>query len=274
MNGWKYYNHALIPTIAPHAPVDTAALENGTLWNIAPKSAYFARWTSDWDCAEETQWWYVIKDEPFDIDALKSKRRYEVRKGIKFFDVSEFDYKNAKEEIYRIQLAAMRSYPEERRVRIDKERLFASIDSKWDYYKAYCARFRETGEMCGYSLLRRDGRYINFALQFAVPEYEKFGVNAALINAILTDHASFLSSGGYICDGSRAVIHETAFQDYLEKYFSFRKAYCRLHISYRKPYGIVVKLLYPFRRQLLKSKNRKIKNLCAVLQMEEAVRNG
>lgn len=42
---------------------------------------YLARWTSSFDCGHETNWWYVIKDTPFDINELKKKRRYEIRKG-------------------------------------------------------------------------------------------------------------------------------------------------------------------------------------------------
>ena len=37
----------------------------------------------------------------------------------------------------------------------------------------------------------------------------------------------------YICDGERNILHETSFQNYLEKYFGFRKAYCKLNLKYR-----------------------------------------
>lgn len=33
-NGWKYYNHALLPTMAPHKNVDTKLLQNGEIWQI------------------------------------------------------------------------------------------------------------------------------------------------------------------------------------------------------------------------------------------------
>ena len=55
-----------------------------------------------------------------------------------------------------------------------------------------------------------------------------------------------LNGDNYICDGSRIDLHETNFQDYLEKYFMFRKAYCRLHIDYRwfvKPLVIMLSLI-------------------------------
>lgn len=274
---WKYYKHSLIPTTPPHEPVLTDDIEDGTIWKKYKKAGMrvlFARWTSDWDCGRETSWWYVIKDEPFDPAQLKSKRRYEINKGLRYFEVSELDCKAVKEEIFNVRVAAQRGYGRESQTPIDKAKLFKNIDNKWDYYKAYGARFKENGRLCGYSLLRRDGRYINFALQYADPDYEKYGLNAALVNFMLEDHREFLSSGGYICDGSRSVVHETAFQDYLQKYFGFRKAYCRLHISYSPAAGATVKLLYPFRKLICKSSSPKLKQVKAVLMMEEAARNG
>lgn len=46
---------------------------------------YFARWTDNFDCGYETEWWYCIKDEPFDISKINSKKRYEINKGKKNF---------------------------------------------------------------------------------------------------------------------------------------------------------------------------------------------
>ena len=37
-----------------------------------------ARWTEDFDCGYETEWWYVIKDTPLDLSKLKKKRRYDI----------------------------------------------------------------------------------------------------------------------------------------------------------------------------------------------------
>lgn len=31
---WKYYNHAAIPTTAPHEPVDIESVKNGSIWKI------------------------------------------------------------------------------------------------------------------------------------------------------------------------------------------------------------------------------------------------
>ena len=73
MMGWRYYNHAVIPSSPPNAPLNLTPLEDGSIWKIG-KTPLLARWTTNFDCGYETNWWYVIKDTPFDINVLKAKR--------------------------------------------------------------------------------------------------------------------------------------------------------------------------------------------------------
>ena len=66
----------------------------------------------------------------------------------------------------------------------------------------------------------------------------------------IIDYSEFISAEGYICDGSRNINHETAFQNYLEKYFGFRRVYCRLHICYNPKISLQIKILFPLRKVL------------------------
>jgi hypothetical protein len=34
INGWRYYNHAAIPTTEPHEIVDTSPILDKTIWKI------------------------------------------------------------------------------------------------------------------------------------------------------------------------------------------------------------------------------------------------
>ncbi len=106
-----------------------------------------------------------------------------------------------------------------------------------------------------------------------VPAYERKGANAALINGILSYCAADLADGGYICDGQRSLNHETAFQDYLEKYFGFRKAYCNLHMAYRPSVRWLIPILRIFRKPLKKMNDIGIiHSINAVLGMDEIAR--
>ena len=59
MSKWRKYNGALIPISPPHVQVD---ISNVTL-KVKETNSYFARWTSNFDCDKETEFWHVICDE-------------------------------------------------------------------------------------------------------------------------------------------------------------------------------------------------------------------
>ena len=228
-----------------------------------------SRWTTAFDCGYETNWWYVIKDTPFDINVLKAKRRYVINKGIKNFDIKEIDPISYDEELYNVQIAAYSAYPKKYRPSVDKQAFLSSVKT-WHRYVCIGAFSRKTYELCGYELLSKESEnYIDFTVLKTKPEQEKNGVNAAIVEGVLRYFNSFLTCGGYICDGARSINHETSFPDYLEKYFEFRKAYCNLHITYNPKIEFVVKLLFPMRRILYKlDEIRAIHQINGVLKME------
>lgn len=128
-NAWRYYNHALIPTTAPHEPVDKAKM------NLRVSGVLFARWTEEFDCNKKNLWWYVIKDTPFDIKDLKVKRRYKINKGLKNFDVKVINASEFAEELFEITFLAYAQYPAKYRPIIDREKFKKDI-SGWG--KTYC----------------------------------------------------------------------------------------------------------------------------------------
>lgn len=114
-----------------------------------------------------------------------------------------------------------------------------------------------------------DTNWRELAVQKTDPEFERLQVNAALVGKVMETYSDFLENGGIICDGARSINHETHFQDYLEKYFGFRKAYCRLHIRYNPKIAWAVKMLYPFKNILKKMDgNGIIHQINGVLKME------
>lgn len=274
IEGWRYYNYAAVPTVAPHEPVNGTPLGDGSIWNLTSvrgSKPMMAQWITDFDCPEETNWWYVIKDEPFDLSAIKAKRRYEINKGIKNFEVRRVDPVEYAEQICDVTIAAYQSYPAKYRPNVDREKHIKEICG-WakEHVSLYCAFDRESGKLSGYARLEQKGRYMEFCVLRVVPDCERQGINAAIVNGFLTELNAFLSEGGYISDGTRNIRHETAFQDYLEKYFGFRKAYCKLHIRYKGVFNLAIKFLYPFRKLLLKLDHiSKVHLLNSLLKMEE-----
>lgn len=272
--GWKNYKNAVIPSTPPHINPDITPIENGTVWKMETKP-HFARWTTDFDCGYETEWWYCIKDTPLDIDALSSKRRYEINKGKRNFEVKKINPAEYWEEIYEATMQAYSDRPNNGTVDINKETFKERVE-KWQAPIVIIAAFsREDGKLSGFAFLIEYDSFVDFSMLRVIPSCEKFAVNAAIVDGILDYYKERLSNndGFYINDGARNILHQTAFQNYLEKYFCFRKAYCHLHIKYRKNIGIIINLLMPFRKVLYKlQKIELIRKITGMLKMEEISR--
>lgn len=174
-------------------------------------------------------------------------------------------------QIANIYEAAGNSYS--RKPNFSKEQFIRDSKPQGENTKYFGAFEKQSGKLCAFCFLDYDGRCANYVSHKAIPQYEKSAINAALVAGMLEANEDFLNAGGYICDGSRSINHETAFQDYLERYFGFRKAYCKLKIVYEPKIRIAIKVLYPL-RNILKRFNRQglIHNINAILKMEEIAR--
>ena len=273
---WLYYNHAFVSALPPHQTPDTSVLHSRRFWRSSGGRALFATWTDGFDCGSETEWWYCICDKPFDMQALKSKRRNVVKNALKYCTVQIGDPLEHEEALFAAYTEAQRSYAAVNRQEAQREAFHRSMQrlAADDAVDVYICFIRETNEAAGYAVVKNGDGYCAFQSQKVKPSLEKYQVNAALVHAILSHYADRLGSDFYVCDGARSINHITHFQDYLEKYFGFRKAYCRLHMYYRLPVRLGVRLLYPFRRQINKRENnRLLHQLSAVLRMEEIRRS-
>lgn len=267
MSKWIYYNHALKPDLAPSETVDEADINKAGFWKMRGGGiSLFASWVTDFDSDRETAWWYCIKDTPYDISALKAKRRYEINKGLKNFTVEIINPTKYKRELFAINVEAYKSYPPQYRPKINEDIFYEGI-KHWEF-DVFGAFEKNTGELRGYALLKKHKVNIDFGTLRVMPEYEKQGINAALVASVCEYYNDDIKNGMYLNDGSRPIIHETNFQEYLEKYFGFRKAYCKLHVCYRFPVGLAVRILYPV-RNIIRTKNPTLNRMKSLLKMEE-----
>ena len=272
VDGWRYSNHTAVPVSGPHEPVDLRPIKSGAIWKL-DGGPILARWITEWDCGKETNWWYVIKDKPFDLGALKSKRRYEINKGNKYYTVRKIRPEDYGDELFQVTVRAYEGWPQKYRPVVDKDRFINSLP-KWNNSIVYGAFFVEDNGLCGYGIVSDEGTWMSFSVLRTIPEHERNGINAALVYGILIDNEHNLSQGKYISDGARSVFHETSFQDYLEKYFEFRKAYCKLNVKYKKSAGFLINMIYPFRSLLLKLDNiGVVHSINAVLKLESIHRS-
>ncbi len=221
-------------------------------------------WTDDYDCSCETEYWYCIKDDLFDISALKAKRRYEINKGNKNFTTKLILANDYADEIYNVYAESMKGYGEGKAV-LTREQFQRDLD----YWAAPECRFfgafsNETGKLCGYADVWLRTPYLPLSSLKTIPECERDGVNFSLIYKIIEYFSEDIKNGSYLCDGTRNSRHQTNFQDFLIKYFGFRRAYCTLHLRYRFPLKPFIKLLCPI-RAIFKNK---MPRLYALLRMD------
>jgi hypothetical protein len=277
---WKYYNHALINDFAPNEEIsqsDLDLLKDRKFWkskNWDGATPLFARYTTNFDCGFETEFWYVIKDTSFDISSLNAKRRYNITKGKQFFECKIIDPSEFTEQIYNVAVAAFSAYPKKYRPNVDHDSFIKDVLNWHLKFTVIGGFFKETNELCGYAVISSHGSWLSFDILKTNPSFEKYNINAAIVYQILTEFNSELAEGKYLCNGTRSINHETKFNDYLERLFEFRKAYCKLNIVYNPKYKCLIKCLYVFRKLLKKFDNIGIvHNLNSVLKMEEIVRS-
>ena len=268
---WKFYNNAVLPDGDPRA-FDIRDCDVNSIFRTF-KRAWMIRYTTDFDCSSKKTWWYCIKDTPFDITKLNAKRRYVINTGRKNFVIKRINPNDYIYEIAKINFESDKSYSIRNNLSpsdIENKIKDMNTSENCDIFGAFSV---EESILCGYLWVQADGKCLKMVEQKCIPAYEKKQINAAMVDGICTEYRTLLETGSYICDGERNIYHQTAFQDYLEKYFLFRKAYSTLNVKYRNWLWVAVRILYPFREHIKhlgeKTKIAVFRKVYAVLLMEE-----
>ncbi len=269
---WEYYNHALIPTTAPDVIPDTSWMKDNRKWKelAGGRHPLFARWVTDFDCQEETEWWYIIRNAPFELDDLEKKSQKHIKQALRKCICRRINASECVEDLYRVYEEAYIRYKNaDNKVTYEqfvKECL--NIDENMEYWGGYDLSDR----MVGYVIVIVHENYAETSTaKFSTP-YMNLRVSDALYYTILE---YYLNQKGkrYISSGQRSINHVTNTQDYKIKTFGFRKAYCRLCIKYNPKITWLIYMLYPFRNILkIFSGHVLFHQLTAVLEMEEIVR--
>lgn len=269
IEGWKYYNHAAIPTTAPHESVNLKPIEDGSIWKI--KGALLARWQTEWDSVKETNWWYIICDAPFDLNKLSKKSRKNIRKSLDNCDVKKIEVREFLDELWCVFQEASKRY-KNYTVSMTKDDYCQDQLSKPDNCEFWAGFDKESGKMIGYKVVTVYDEWADFTISKYSTDYLKLRVSDAL-NYVTLNYYLNEQHKNYVSNGSRSIVHETNVQDYYEEHFNFRKAFCKLCIKYRFPFNIAVKILYPFRRIIMRFNKGKLHNIASLLYMEELRHN-
>lgn len=262
IEGWKYYNHAAVPTSAPHETVNLSVLQSGKIWSIEGKRPLLVRWISDFDCGHETEWWYVIKDDCTTLEQCKKKVRKNIRKANKKFDIKVIDPNNYEEDIKRVYHTAVANY-EKPDVPLYLKEVKKEENEEW-----IGAFDRESNLLIGYKIGRLHKDNVEMITSKVDPAFRSYSPQLAM-NFYQIER--YINSGlyKYMTNGARTILHQTGYNDYLESNLGFRKAYCRLNIVYRPQMKVIVTVLLPFRKVLKKLDSLSIiRKINGILEME------
>lgn len=268
---WQYYNHALIPIWAPDMDPQIDKIGKKGFWNGYKGFPIMATWTTDFDCGIETDWWYIICKKPFVLDNLSKKSQKNIRRALNKCDIKMIDFEENIDCLYNVYLEAGERYVNPDNI-VNKDefiRIYRSLDNIniWAGYE------KETGRMIGYKVCGIKETYIEFLVSKYSAKFMKLRVSDALNYTVLDYYLNTLNKN-YVLNGSRSINHKSNVQEYYEEHFNFCRAYCKLNICYRFPFGILIKIIYPFKSLLNKFDNITIiHQVNSVLKMERICRN-
>ena len=259
--GFEIYRHAWRFASAPDKEPQLSDAQCKTLLK---KGGWMVRNTFDFDCKEETKFWYVIKDSFGGMDELDKGNRKKMRHAYRSFDYKNVDNELLRKKAYPIIKATYDDY------RVTDRPMSEAVFAK---YLEYCDKnnfdywgvFKKgTDELVGFCTVNVWNDSCEYGLSGICPEYKRnatypyYGLYYTM-NEYYLDNQKFK----YVADGARSITEHSNIQPFLEQNFKFRKAYCKLKISYKWWFGIIVRLLLPF-RNIIPSRNVK-----AVLNMHE-----
>lgn len=275
---WKYYNGAIVPDGDIFEEICDCDVRDKELFKLYNK-AFMIRYTSEVDYVHDdsqAMWWHCIKDNAYHPEQLKSKRRSEITKARKNFVVKKIAPMEYVDAIYEIIKDANLGYHHHIDFTYKDACEKCKILSCMENAIILGAFSNDDEKMVGYLWLAINGNCVHMVEQKSIRRYERFAVNAALCDAMCQMLNDWLPSGKYLYDGDRTILHQTNFQDYLIKYFGFRKAYCKLNIIYRPSVKPVVCLLFLIRKPIFviadRTNFRLFQKITAILKMEEIAR--
>jgi hypothetical protein len=215
------------------------------------------------------EWYSVVSRKFTPLDDLPHKRRYQIKGSLRHCEARLISADELASNGYRVFLQAIKRYKgtripvptaEEFKQNVAREAQFPDIVDHWGLF------FKNI--LIGYSqnlLIGNVEAY--YSTTKLDPEYFKYDPGYALIYR-MNEHYLGRRGFQYVNDGFRSVYHETNVQSFLIENFGFEKAYTKLHLYYRPPLGVLMRLGYPSRAIL----GRIDRRLAALFEQERCRR--
>ena len=240
-----FYLYRNLGISSPHFNIQLTDSQCSELLN---QGGCLVRNTYDFDQKDESNFWYIIKDSFGGMGEHSQNERKKIRRALKSFDYRRINKQLIVNEGYGILKKVHESY-------VVKDRTM----NEGDFQELLDGWNEEENEFWG-AFDIKDGRFIGFAVVRVfdigcfydmVTFYPEYKHNTTYpyygIFYRLNEHYLGERKFQYVTDGSRSITEHSNIQPFLIHCFKFRKAYCKLKIRYKWWFGIIVRLLYPFR---------------------------
>jgi len=213
---------------------------------VHKKGALGAIWSYDYDCGQEGPWYHYVCDTiDYDVDKIKKKVRYYVRRGLESCTVRPVECSWLADNGYDVYINAVSRYSGSVSSEpVDREsyRKEMRINSNKPNLEAIGVFVNK--KLAAYATLFACGERVQIYTSQFDPAYSKTYPMYALYYTIAHDYLK----KGYkeIDNGSRPLLHETNIGAFLLR-LGWRKAYCRLGIYFRRPFGFIIAIVRVFR---------------------------
>ncbi|MDD3598360.1 hypothetical protein [Sulfuricurvum sp.] len=263
---WFKYHGALLPHTPPDQNIHLTSQDREYL--LRESNAYFLRWTNNFDTSATTSFWYVIKDQKESLSSYASNVRNQIRKGLSLCIAVPVSLTEILEHGYSIYKKASLKYRNFSPVDLDEFTAFHQSLGKDSNNEFWILKDKSNGNAIGYAHTVVSENMCHYSSIKLDPDYLKLYGGYALIYT-MNMHYLNERNYAYVNDGARSISHLTNIQDFLIQKFKFRKAYCTLHIAYRKDIFCIVKILYPFRNWLKNATYPSLRKVYTLLIQEE-----
>ena len=252
IDGFVIYKGAWIRKSNPHL---STRIEDKDALAYLSRGGLFLRNTYNFDKADSSSYWYVIKDSFGGIPELPSRDRTKVRKSLNTYDFKRVSKKEMRE---RGLLLFNKS-----RERFHDKSLFSDQDA-WnlrleqehlEFWIGYSKADKTPAAFSINSVYEDYCDYNTMGISPDVPNntYPMYGLLYEMNRYYLEECRL-----KYVLDGARSITEHSNIQSFLEDKFKFRKAYCDLQLFYKSWLGVLIKCLFPFRGLI---KERRLKAL-------------
>jgi len=254
MENFVLYRGAWIRKRYPHL---SSEITKGDARAQLQRGGLFLRNTYNFDKADSSSYWYVIKDSYGGMTEVPSKVRNQIRRSLSVYDFRRVTQKEMQEKGFilfnlsreRFNDKSLITTEEAWKERLEQDNLDFWIGySRNDNTPAVFAINTVYDDYCDYNTL-------GFSPHVPNNTYPIYGLLFEMNRYYLEE-----CQLRYVLDGARSITEHSNIQSFLEDKFKFRKAYCDLQIFYQPWLRMLIGMLFPFRGVIKEKRMRALLN--------------